>query len=519
VEQKVEQPTSELARINETLKSEIAERKRTVAALKQAEDRIRLVIDTIPAMAWSIRPDGVLDFVNQPWLDYTGLSFAEAISEPTRSMHPDDLPEVMEKWRMKIAAGEPYEGEMRLRRADGDYRWFLVRTVPLLDDQGNIVKWYGTSADIEDRKRAETRGRELIDAIPQQIWSGPPDGTLDYCNDRWRSYMGLKLEDLRGDGWQSMLHPDDRERVLKAWRESVANGTPYEQEERHRGADGTYRWFLARGLPLRNAAGHIVRWYGTNTDIEDRKHAEEALRQTQAALARAGRITMLGEFTSTVAHEVNQPLGAVVTNAQASLRWLSGSSPNLSEAREALERIIRDGNRASEVIKRIRSLLKNGKPARTPFPLEDMIGEIVALTEAEAQQRRVSLQTRLEPKLPHIVADRVQLQQVLLNLVMNSLDALSEVAERPRLLTIEARAESTDSITISVQDTGIGINPRRMKEIFEPFYTTKLEGLGLGLSISRSIIEAHGGRFEVRLNQGPGVRFSFTLPAAGARIE
>jgi signal transduction histidine kinase len=226
---------------------------------------------------------------------------------------------------------------------------------------------------------------------------------------------------------------------------------------------------------------------------------------------------MLGEFTSTVAHEVNQPLGAVVTNAQASLRWLNGSSPNLSEAREALERIIRDGNRASEVIKRIRSLLKNGKPARMQFPLDEMIGEIVALTEAEAQQRRVSLQTRLEPRLPHIVADRVQLQQVLLNLVMNSLDALSEVAERPRLITIEAKIESADSITIAVQDNGVGIDPQRMKEIFEPFYTTKSEGLGLGLSISRSIIEAHGGRFEVTLNQGPGVRFSFTLPAAGAR--
>ena len=170
---------------------------------------------------------------------------------------------------------------MRLRRADGEYRWFLVRTVPLRDEQGNIVKWYGVSIDIEDRKRAEMQSRTLIDAIPHQIWSGPPDGTIDYCNDRWRSYMGLELEDLQGDGWQTMLHPDDRDRVLKAWHESVANGTPYEQEERHRGADGTYRWFLSLGVPLRDAEGRIVRWYGTKTDIEERKRAEEALRESE----------------------------------------------------------------------------------------------------------------------------------------------------------------------------------------------------------------------------------------------
>jgi PAS domain S-box-containing protein len=248
---------------------------------KQAEDRIRLIIDTIPTMAWSVRPDGAVDFVNQRWLDYTGLSLEEEIEEPTRVVHPEDLPRVMEKWLADMAAGEPSEDEMRLRRADGEYRWFLVRTAPLRDEKGNIVKWYGSSIDIEDRKRAEMEARTLIEAIPQQIWSGPPDGTLDYCNDRWRSYMGLGLKELRGDGWQSMLHPDDRERVLKAWHESVTSGTPYEQEERHRRADGTYRWFLARGVPLRNAEGRIVRWYGTNTDIEDRQRAEEALRRSE----------------------------------------------------------------------------------------------------------------------------------------------------------------------------------------------------------------------------------------------
>ncbi|HXN92988.1 MAG TPA: PAS domain-containing protein, partial [Candidatus Acidoferrales bacterium] len=254
--------------------------------LKRAEDRIRLVINTIPTMVWTLQPDGACDFVNQTWMDYTGLSLEEEIENPTGPVHPEDLPRVLEKWFSDFAAGKPSEDELRMRRADGEYRWFLVRTVPLRDEQGNVVKWYGVSIDIEDRKQAESRSRTLLDAIPQQIWSGPPDGTLDYCNERWRSYMGLGLEELQGAGWQSILHPDDRERVLKAWQESVTYGTTYEQEERHRGADGTYRWFLARGVPLRDAEGRIVRWYGTNTDIEDRKRAEDELRRLSGQLLR-----------------------------------------------------------------------------------------------------------------------------------------------------------------------------------------------------------------------------------------
>ncbi len=285
LEQKVEGRTKELAASNEALRSEIAERKLAEEAVKQAEDRVRLVIDTIPTMAWSLRPDGAVDFVNQRWIEYTGLSLEEALEDSKRIVHPEDLPRAVEKWHPNRAAGNPHEDEMRLRRADGEYRWFLIRIVPLRDEQGNIVTWYGTSTDIEDRKQAEMQSRALIDAIPHQIWSSPPDGATDYCNERWRSYSGLELEDVRGYGWQTMVHPDDRDRVLAAWHASVASGTPYEQEERHRGTDGRYRWFLSLGVPLRDPQGRIVRWYGTNTDIEDRKRAEEALRNSERLFA------------------------------------------------------------------------------------------------------------------------------------------------------------------------------------------------------------------------------------------
>jgi len=372
---------------------DITERKEAENTLRQSENQLRLVIDTIPAMAWIVLPDGTLDFINQPWLDYSGLTLEEALNEPTRTMHPDDMAGAIEKWSANLVSEEPYEYEMRLRRADGQYRWFLVRTVPLFDERGNILKWYGTSTDIEDRKRAE-----------------------------------------------------------------------------------------------------------------------EALRETQAALARVTRATVVGELTASISHEVNQPLGAVVTNAGAALRWLDGEPPNLNEAREALRRIVRDGNRASEVVARIRALLKDGTPIKTQFSLGEIIAEIVALTEAEAQRREVSVQTRLASKLPQVTADRVQLQQVLMNLMMNALDALSEVIDRPRILTIRADMDSPNTVLVAVQDTGTGIDPERMKHIFEPFHTTKSHGLGLGLSISRSIIEAHGGRLWMTPNDGPGVRFQFTLP-------
>jgi PAS domain S-box-containing protein len=285
LEEKVEERTRELAATNEALRSEIAERKLAEEAVKQAEDRIRLVIDTIPTMAWTLRPDGAIDFVNQRWLDYTGLSLEEAIEDAKSIVHPEDLPGAVAEWRSEMASGSPHEDEVRLRGANGEYRWFLLRIAPLRDAQGNVVKWYGVSIDIEDRKQAEMQSRMLIDAIPHQIWSAPPDGGTDYCNERWRSYSGLELEDLRGEGWQAMLHPEDRDRVLKAWHESVANGTPYEQEERHRRTDGTYRWFLSLAVPLRDAEGRIVRWYGTNTDIEERKRAEEALRRSEKLFA------------------------------------------------------------------------------------------------------------------------------------------------------------------------------------------------------------------------------------------
>jgi len=513
LEQRVAERTRQLTAVNEELRRGIAERQRVEDDLRRSEDHMRLVIDTIPALVWSKLPDGSADFLNQRFREYTGLSVEEGLGEGwLKAIHPDDRASSIDVWREAFAGGKFFELEARLRRADGEYLWFLFRGAPLRDQAGKIVKWYGTSTDIDDRKRAEEESRALIDAIPQQIWSGPPEGSLDYCNLQWRSYMGFTQEDLQGEGWQRMLHPEDRERVLNAWRESVRTGTPYEQEERHRGADRQYRWFLARGVPLRDTTGRIIRWYGTNTDIEDRKRAEWALQEAQAGLSHVMRVTAMGELVAAIAHEVNQPLAAIVTNANFCLRQFSSATSNSDKLREAISEIVNDGTRASAVISRIRALLQKSAPERVAVDVNQIIQEVTMLLRRELIRSRVSLRTDLSSDLPHVSADRVQLQQVLINLVMNGIEAMRMVSDRPRELLIKS-AMHPDGVLVQVQDSGTGFDLKHADRIFEPFFTTKPDGTGMGLSISRSIVESHGGRLWAE-SGSDGAHFQFTLPSS-----
>jgi C4-dicarboxylate-specific signal transduction histidine kinase len=251
-------------------------------------------------------------------------------------------------------------------------------------------------------------------------------------------------------------------------------------------------------------------------DLTEYMLASEALREAQMELAHVTRVLTLGEITASIAHEVNQPLAAVTTNGNACLRWLAREPPDLEEARECLKRIIRDGNRASEVIARIRALVKKSVPAKARLDLSDTIQEVLAIIDPEARQHRVSVRTELAAGLPPVRGDRVQLQQVLLNLVMNGIDAMKAVTDRPRALRIRAQPHECGQVLVAVQDAGIGLDPQSMERLFEPFYTTKPEGMGMGLSISRSIIEAHAGRLWASPNVGPGITVQFTLPTDDA---
>jgi PAS domain S-box-containing protein len=906
------------------------------------ENELRPVVDTLPGLVWTALPDGNVDFVNRYWCEYTGLGVDEAYGpEWQAAIHPEDLPGLLGHWRSILASGEPGRMEARLRRFDGEYRWFVFLTRPLVGASGQIVKWCGINTDIEDHRRSEEarRAREqhyrsIADSIPALIALMTPAGEVESVNRHVLEYFGATLEELKGWAAGHAVHPDDLPAVITAWKRAVDTGEPFEIEQRLRRADGIYRWFDVRGLPLRDAQDRVARWYVLETDIDDRKRAEamltgekrlldmvaggrsmseileaicrlvestasgcycsvvlvdpngtrlehgaapslpasfinsiigravsldtgpcamaaylneqviaadlasemrwaahawcpmamahglqacwstpisttagkilgafaiyydqprtptpqqqvlieqfkhvasiaierarsdtalkrsearkaaildsaldcivtidhegyvtefnpaaertfgyhrddvlgrqladviippslrekhrrgltsylathearmigrrvemtavrsdgtefpcelaisripldgppsftgylrditerkqseEQLRRSGAYLAEAQKLSMTGSFgwnvsadehfwsdetfrifeydvstkitmqlildrvhpqdvplvrrvialaadgqdidyecrllmpsgsvkylrivahgirdqadrleyigavqditkrrlseealgevrselthvarvaslgalTASIAHEVNQPLSGIITNASTCLRMLAADPPNVDGARETARRTIRDGNRASDVITRLRALFSKKDPTNDPVDLNEATHEVVVLLRSELERSRLILCVELDDEIPPVTGDRVQLQQVILNLILNASDAMSSVEDRPRHLVVRTERDENDLVRLSVQDTGVGFKPQDEVRLFDAFYTAKNGGMGIGLSVSRSIIESHHGRLWAALNDGPGATFSFSIP-------
>jgi PAS domain S-box-containing protein len=361
----------------------------------------------------------------------------------------------------------------------------------------------------------EDRLRRVIDTIPAHAWSTLPDGSVDFINQRFLEFAGRSREDLLGWGWGSVVHPDDLGRYVDQWHAAVAAGEPMESQARVRRADGEYRWLLIRNVPLRDELGNIVNWYGTAIDIEERHRAEEALRQAQADLAHVSRVTTMGELTASLAHEVKQPIAAAVTNANTCVRWLARDPPDIAEARAAALRIVDDGRRATDIISGIRLLFTKGAPQREWVDVNDLIREMTVLLRSEATRYDISVQTALAPDLPQVMGDRVQLQQVLMNLIMNGIDAMKAV-ESTRDLAITSQRGDNEHLIVSVSDTGVGLPRQQVDQIFKAFFTTKDHGIGMGLSISRSIVESHGGRLWAADHDPRGASFYLSLPTRRA---
>jgi signal transduction histidine kinase len=300
-------------------------------------------------------------------------------------------------------------------------------------------------------------------------------------------------------------------RHSEKWRVSVASGEPFENEARYRRADGEYRWFLVRAVPLRDGGGKVRRWYGTKTDIEDRKRAE----QLQSDLAHVNRVTTLGELAASISHELKQPITATMTNANTGLRWLERDQPDVEEIGAALNRIVKDGARATDIIDRLRSLYKKSPPQRESLDVNDIVQEMVALLRAEANRYAVSIRADLARDLPKVMADRVQVQQVLMNIMLNGIEAMMETGG---VLTAKSQLGQEGQVLISVSDTGVGLPQEKADEIFSAFFTTKPQGSGMGLAISRSIIESHGGRLWATPNGGRGATFHFILPITAEEV-
>jgi PAS domain S-box-containing protein len=784
------------------------------------ETELNRIINALPGLVWTALPSGSIDFLSQRWFEYTGRDAEENYGWGWQTAtHPEGRSDLLERWRSILASREPGEMEARLRRFDGEYRWFLFRMCPLADASGEIVKWCGTSTDIEDRKRKEDDLRShaeqlnsIVDSVPALVTVMTPAGEIENVNRQLLEYFDATLEQLKGrtttekSARGSSIHPDDAFGAFSAWKHALETGEPFDAESRIRRADGVYRWFQTRAVPFKDTEGRVVRWYNLLTDIDDRKRAEAlladqkrflemvagghsmsvileslcrliedatggsycsvvlvdpsctrlehgaapslpadfinsiigrpvnidsgpcamaaylnerviapdltretrwatyqwcskalahglracwstpitsaagkvlgafaiyydepkmptaqhqalidqfthvasiaveraqsdaALKQSEAFLAEAqrlsrtgsfrwraatgeitwsdeayriyeldeavpmtfercatrffpedaptlneliakarhdetdfefehrlqskdgsvkylhvvahgsrdqngqleyfgaiqditerrlsedalakvraelthvSRVTALGELTASIAHEVNQPLSGVITNASTCLRMLGDDPPNVDGARETARRMIRDSHRASDVITRLRSLFAKKDASSEFVDLNEATREVLALSRHELQRNRVTVRTEFADNLPPVEGDRVQLQQVVLNLILNASDAMSGVDDRPRRLLIRTERSEDDRVRLTAQDAGVGVEPQSVNTIFDAFYTTKNGGMGIGLSVSRSIIERHHGRLWAEPNDGPGATFTFSIP-------
>jgi PAS domain S-box-containing protein len=500
------------------------ERERLRLLERQAERELRITIDTIPAIVTRYRRDGSPDFVNQTWRTYTGLSNDSLQGQrPGLAVHPDDLPKLHAAWSAHLATGQPFDMEQRLRRADGEYRWFFVRRVPLRDENGQVIRWYAAAHDIDDQKRAERalRRSEAYLAEAQRL-AHTGSWAIDYANRKpihsSEEHHRLFAFDPAGGmppwrDWMLRIHPEDRPMTEEIIERSSRERTDFEMDYRVCHPDGTMKYLQVVGHPILNAAGEVVEFVGTSVDVTERRQAEESRRDAQNKLAHANRVSTMGQLTASIAHEINQPIAAVVTNASAAVRFLDARPPDLREARQSLDDISRDGIRAGEIIHRIRALVEKVPPRKDRLDMNEAILEVVSLTRHEMVKNAVLLRTDLASGLPSVHGDRIQLQQVVLNLILNAVEAMGTQPDGTRELLIATGKDGAKGVSVAVRDSGPGLGPRDLEHLFDAFYSTKPGGMGMGLAICRSIIDAHGGRIFAAANVPRGADFRFTLPA------
>ena len=485
----------------------------------EQERASRLIVDNIPGLVALLAADGGVEFVSHQISEYSGSTLEELKRWGTTNIvHPDDLPHVTEVFTRSIASGSPYEIVQRLRRSDGVYRWFQNSGFPLRNANGHIVRWCVLLTDIDDRKRAELELRRAYDSFADaqrlsKTGSFITDLVADdhnWSEEAFRIFEFDRAAKVTVQAIRGVVHPED----LEAFDSVIERGMTGND------VDFVFRIVTPRG-GVKHVRGiaHVVEhiagrplFVGALQDVTESKLAEEALSRARSELAHVARVTTLSMLTASIAHEVNQPLSGIITNASTCLRMLDANPPNVEGARETARRTIRDGNRASDVISRLRDLFTKKEFMLEPLNLNEAAREVIALSLSDLQRNRVVLQSELAEDLPTITGDRIQLQQVILNLLRNALDAMAGVHDRPRQLLIRTEREEGDRVRVTVRDAGVGVDHQNTDKLFNPFYTTKSGGMGIGLSVSRSIVERHHGRLWAEPHDGPGATFSFSIP-------
>ena len=489
-------------------------------ASARRDEQVDSIIDSIPAFVAMLTATGGVEYINRQLLDYSGKSIEELEKWGTSDLlHPDDLSGAIESFTQGIRSGEPFEIVHRMRRRDGVYRWFQGRHRPLKDLEGRVVRWCVSVTDIDGLKRAEERLRrdEAFLAEVQQLSSTggfywwPESGEVYWSEQVYRIFELDPAAPLTTALRQSRIHPDDLPAHQESIQRAIRDARYFEYEVRLLMPDNSVKYVHSLARPSRDAEGKLV-YVGAVQDITQRRLSEIALAKVRSELAQIARVTTLGALTASIAHEVNQPLSGIITNASTCLLMLNADPPNIDGARETAKRTIRDGNRASDVITRLRALFSKKELTLESLDLNEATREVVALFLSDLQRNGVMLHAELAENLPTVKGDRVEVQQVILNLLRNASEAMTDVHDRQRVVLVET-ARDGGNVRVTVRDAGVGLDRQSVEKVFDPFYTTKSGGMGIGLSVSRSIIESHQGRIFAIPNDGPGATFAFTIPA------
>jgi PAS domain S-box-containing protein len=487
--------------------------------LRKQTSLLNELFEQTPEAVALLSSDGRIVRVNTEFTRMFGYGQDELLQQHVNDLIvPEGLLESSREYSRQVEQGHRVEVETVRRRKDGTDVHVSLLAVPVTAASGGQVATYARYRDITERKRAEerlleseVRFRAIADTAPVMIWTTGTDGVCNYFSRPWLDFTGRTMEQEVGMGWTEGVHPDDLQGALDCYLAAFHARKPFRMEYRLRRTDGEYRWVDESGIPRYTTGGEFAGYIGCNIDITDRKRAEEErerLRLLEEELAHINRVSMMGELAASLAHEIKQPISATVTNAETCLRWLHRDVPNVSEACDAAASIVNGARRAVDILDRVRSLYTRDTPQREPVDVNDIIREMIVLLRDKAARSSVSIRTELDPEVPTIVADRVQLQQVMMNLMLNGIEAMKDIVGD---LVVRSRKAEEGQLLISVSDSGIGIAANQADRIFDAFVTTKAGGTGMGLAISRKIIESHGGRLWASANSERGATFQFTL--------
>jgi PAS domain S-box-containing protein len=468
--------------------------------------------------------DKLCSFFNKPWLDFTGRSMEQELGNGwAEGVHPDDLERCLQVYTSAFDAQQSFVMQYRLRRNDGEYRWISDQGVPRYDEQRRFAGYIGSCVDVtelmtkdEALRQSEERMRLAAAAVNLGIWEWHLATNEIWATNARRAVLGWPSSGkVAFEDFMSQIHPEDRSSIQQMINDAVRDGKDYESEYRVVSPDGVVRWMSARGSIHFDGAGKPSRLLGISIDITARKQAELDAQRDRAELSHLSRVALMGEMSASIAHELNQPLAGILSNAAAGQRFIDRGEVDLREIREVLGDIIADGRRASNVVRGIRSMVKKEKMARRSVDLNEVVMDTLRMASPDALLHSCHLETSLDPNLPAIDGDPVQLQQVLLNLAINAFDAMRDTPVSKRKVVIATQSNRDGTVGTSVRDYGVGVPEEMQDRLFDPFFSTKTEGLGMGLAIVRSIIESHGGTITAENVSGGGTRFEFVLPVNG----